>query len=36
MKEPVHLVAEPGLNAAAPAAVVVDPERSHELGQRFS
>ena len=34
VKEPIHLVAEPRLNATASAAVVVDAERSHELGQR--
>ena len=31
MKEPVHLVAEPGLGLPA---AVVDPQRPHELGQR--
>ena len=35
VEEPPHLIAEPGLNAAASAAVVVDSERSHELGQRM-
>ncbi len=34
VEQAVHLVAKPGLNAAAPGAAAVDAEQSHEVGKR--